>query len=427
MGDSAALNQLMTELPAFESETHSAHQHFMRVADYLDAYVDQPPQVSEVAKLLRFVGRRQALPPYYGFALIIELLAVLAAQLPWLVMHGCISVVQLLKLTKPQPWYFSLPQLTISGRVFAEVSTRTTVDVIQWAAEIATYCASLFDARLSPTATGFRDAVSRQLDQQPPQPPSVDTVFPAPDSVPVTTTDDYFYQLKLSIYDIEREVTQRPTTERHLRLIELYDDLGWQSVAGCAVLELARTTTNPIEQFSLMERAYGYFDNAERLQPVDLSAELVRLGREIATTGECRYLACALLTHASALTYYTDTEMPAIMAVIDEAATVATTIDDGSFPPERFLQLKASVALACDDPESAFQFYEHAIAELVAKDQWDDAVELALRVATLCDIDERKTIALLADLRDNPALPDMRLYGRLAGATHDIIAGYDDA
>ncbi|MDO5098473.1 MAG: hypothetical protein Q4D85_06895 [Corynebacterium sp.] len=119
MGDNAALNQLMTELPAFESDTYSAHQHFMRVADYLDAYVDQPPQVSEVAKLLRFVGRRQALPPYYGFALIIELLAVLAAQLPWLVIHVCISVVQFLKLTKPQPWYFSLPQLTISGRVFA--------------------------------------------------------------------------------------------------------------------------------------------------------------------------------------------------------------------------------------------------------------------------------------------------------------------
>ncbi len=93
-----------------------------------------------------------------------------------------------------------------------------------------------------------------------------------------------------------------------------------------------------------------YFDNAERLQPVGLSAELVRLGREIATTGECRYLACALLTQASSLTYYTDTEMPAIMAVIDEAAAAAATIDDGSFPPERFLQMKASVALACDAP-----------------------------------------------------------------------------
>ncbi|MDO5098474.1 MAG: hypothetical protein Q4D85_06900 [Corynebacterium sp.] len=139
------------------------------------------------------------------------------------------------------------------------MSVPTTAGVIQWATEIATYCASLFDARLSPTATGFRDVVSRRLDQQPPQPPSVDTVFPAPNSVPVTTTDDYFYQLKLSIYDLEREVTQRPTSERQLRLIELYDDLGWQSVAGCAVLELARTTTNPIEQFSLMERAYGIF------------------------------------------------------------------------------------------------------------------------------------------------------------------------
>lgn len=52
--------------------------------------------------------------------------------------------------------------------------------------------------------------------------------------------------------------------------------------------------------------------------------------------------------------------------------------------------------------------------------------DLATRLTISRDIDEHKIIALLTHFRDNPDLPDIRLYGRLAGAIEDIIAGYGD-